>query len=366
MFILDYAADADGSCYLLERIQSRQSNESNNRLRKISSDGKVQWSRSGPISEEEFDFRELKGSFKRLLMDGRSRLYVAAPEHAGAIAEIDRDTGGVAHVYTSDKFGSEVFMDEEATVVYVLYFQDVNRRGLGFFKLAEHKVKAIVGGVELYGWLLYPFGVDSSSNIYAWNESAVARISSDGQIDIITVLDNVVVGPRDGVIFTSHLLSGNELSPLVQVGRYSPAGESSYKELRLPENLSPLRVGGWKLIHVDDRERLYLFGGEEPGRAGKLLIYSNNGDLEQTASMPSDLLLMESRLESYSFWDVDSRGRILSMTETNCAKWRRESVPVGLREKGCEAPIYFHASMPIHILVARSPSFGVFGCWLRS
>ena len=56
----------------------------------------------------------------------------------------------------------------------------------------------------------------------------------------------------------------------------------------------------------------------------------------------------------------------VSMTETNCAKWRRESVPVGLREKGCEAPIYFHASMPIYILVARSPSFGVFGCWLRS
>ena len=164
--------------------------------------------------------------------------------------------------------------------------------------------------------------------------SAVARISSDGQIDIITVLDNVVVGPRDGVIFTSHLLSGNELSPLVQVGRYSPAGELSYKELRLPENLSPLRVGGWKLIHVDDRERLYLFGGEEPGRAGKLLIYSNNGDLEQTASMPSDLLLMESRLESYSFWDVDSRGRILSMAETNCAKWRRESVPIWVKRKG--------------------------------
>ena len=25
-----------------------------------------------------------------------------------------------------------------------------------------------------------------------------------------------------------------------------------------------------------------------------------------------------------------------------------------------------HASMPIYILVARSPSFGVFGFWLRS
>ncbi len=57
---------------------------------------------------------------------------------------------------------------------------------------------------------------------------------------------------------------------------------------------------------------------------------------------------------------------VVSMTETNCAKWRRESVPVGLREKGCEAPIYFRASMPIYILVARSPSFGIFGFWLRS
>jgi hypothetical protein len=31
----------------------------------------------------------------------------------------------------------------------------------------------------------------------------------------------------------------------------------------------------------------------------------------------------------------------LSMAETNCAKWRRESVPVGLREKGFEARCYF-------------------------
>jgi hypothetical protein len=30
----------------------------------------------------------------------------------------------------------------------------------------------------------------------------------------------------------------------------------------------------------------------------------------------------------------------VSMAETNCAKWRRESVPVGLREKGFEAPAW--------------------------
>lgn len=47
-----------------------------------------------------------------------------------------------------------------------------------------------------------------------------------------------------------------------------------------------------------------------------------------------------------------ARGRV-STAETKCAGSRRDSVPVGLREKGCEAPIYFHASMPIHVLVAR-------------
>ena len=29
------------------------------------------------------------------------------------------------------------------------------------------------------------------------------------------------------------------------------------------------------------------------------------------------------------------------MAETKCAKWRRESVPVGVREKGFEAPVLF-------------------------
>ena len=35
---------------------------------------------------------------------------------------------------------------------------------------------------------------------------------------------------------------------------------------------------------------------------------------------------------------------LLSTAETKCAKWRRESVPVGLREKGCEALICWCAA----------------------
>jgi hypothetical protein len=32
---------------------------------------------------------------------------------------------------------------------------------------------------------------------------------------------------------------------------------------------------------------------------------------------------------------------LLSTAETKCAKWRRDIVPVGLREKGCEARFIF-------------------------
>ena len=52
--------------------------------------------------------------------------------------------------------------------------------------------------------------------------------------------------------------------------------------------------------------------------------------------------------------------RPVSTAETKCAKWRRDNVPVGLREKGFEAPVYFRVSVPIYFVVVRSPTFGVF------
>jgi hypothetical protein len=52
------------------------------------------------------------------------------------------------------------------------------------------------------------------------------------------------------------------------------------------------------------------------------------------------------------------------MAERNCAKWRRESVPVGLREKDLEAPVYFHGSVPIYFVVVSSASFCVLVFWL--
>ena len=313
LMILDYAVDAAGNSYLLERVHSMQSNQSINRLRKIKPDGEIQWSRTGPVSDQEFDFNSLKGSFTKLLMDGRSRLYLPATHHTGAIAEIDPASGAVARVYTSDKFSNQVFMNDLGVISYILYFPDSNRRGIGRFNLANQRFTFFVGGVELYGLLLYPFGVDASSNVYVWNDSAIVRISPDGKTHEMAAFDNIVVRSSDDAIFSSRLLSGNGRSSMVLVERHQPNGASMRRELQLPEDLSARYLGkggGWKLIHVDEQERYAIFGGEEPGQAGTLLVYSSHGDLEERITPPPDLLPIESTLENHSFWEVDAHGSV--------------------------------------------------------
>jgi hypothetical protein len=67
--------------------------------------------------------------------------------------------------------------------------------------------------------------------------------------------------------------------------------------------------------------------------------------LEVVGSLP---MVVRQRSLFLSQWDCD-RIELLS-----------ENVPVGLREKGFEAPVYFRVSVPIYFVVVRSPSFGVF------
>ena len=308
--ILDFAVDAVGQAYLIEHVQPRQSNLPYNRLRKIGPAGDILWSHTGPISDEEFDFGSLKGSFTKLLMDGRSQLFLPATRHAGAIAKIDTATGAVEHIYTSDKFSSQVFINERGIVGFILYFPDLNRRGIGYLATDDEKFSSFVGGTELYGLLLYPFGMDASSNLYVWNDGVISRISPKAEIDQIAAFDNIAVRPSDGAIFTSRSESGEGGLATVFVESHCAGVRSTRGELRVPAELCLRHPTGWKLIHVDDRERYIVFGGEEPGHAGTILIYSSSGNLVETASPPVDLLSTESRLQSYAFWEVDAQGRI--------------------------------------------------------
>jgi hypothetical protein len=306
--IRDYAVDEGGNCYLLEQIRQQNPKQLRNRLAKFSATGTLLWSREGPGTDEEFDVGELKGNFQRLWMDEKSRLFLPAIEHAGTIAEIDRQTGDVSRLHTSAKFSGNGFLSARGRVVYALYFQEQGRRGVGVFDLASESLTTTVGAPELYSWLASPFGVDESSNLYTWQDSAIARIAPDGRIAVMGKLENVCVGGADGTVYSSVLRKEAGASVL-QVTSHGRQGLTSHRELTL-RGTTGQSTGEWRLIHVDGLQRYYVFGGEEPGQAGTLQVYSDAGVLMETLSPPPDLLPLESTLESPAFWGVDRHGRI--------------------------------------------------------
>jgi hypothetical protein len=306
---VDYVVDGKGDCYLLEQLRLQNPIRMRNRLRKLSATGNVLWSREGPSTDDSFDVGELKGNFQRLWMDEDSRLLLPATEHAGVIAEIDPETGAVSRLHASAIFSRIAFLGARDQVVYVLYFPDIDRRGIGVFDIGSQNLTRVVGDPELYRWLVFPFGADGKSNLYAWRDSMIARIAPDGRIDVLGALENIAVGPTGDIVYSSLLRSKEAGVSALHVTSHERHGQTSDCELSLPETTGQ-SPGEWKLIHIDERQRYYVFGGEEPGKAGTLLIYSDQGVLVETLSPPPELLRFESTLERPSFWDVDRHGRI--------------------------------------------------------
>lgn len=322
-FTLDYQADEQGNCYLLEETR-RSSDRPRHRLRKVGFDGTDQWARA---LDDAPDHSDLSEANLRLLMDGRSHVYLAVAAHTGVIAEIDRASGDLTSTYRPEAFSSRVFINKNAVVFYTLYFPQMNRRGFGTFNLANGQAKSLVGGPQLYGLLLYPIGVDAAENLYVWSDSTISRVSFDARVEVVARLNNVVVRASDSCIFSSYVESGSGGELIVQVERHSFGGAPMRQALQIPPLLSGADDSEWRLIHVDDQGRHYVFGGEAPGRAGTLTVYSADGGLNETVSPPPNLLALESTLERHTFWVVDSVGRIyLPVTDGRGFKIVRLSV----------------------------------------
>jgi hypothetical protein len=317
--IADYAVAADGSVYLLERIQPGGTSPEQNRLRKLNCAGETQWVRTGLSSNEQFDPHTLTGRITALLIDGRSRLYLAALNPSGTISEIDVASGGTARVHAAAIVGGDVFMNERGIAYYIAYFPESRRRGIAVFDPASGHLRPTVFGSDAYGWLTYPLGVDTSSNVYAWKDASVARVSPDGRIEVLATINGVTLG-SDGVVISSRLVMRDDHSLTVEVERRDPGSWSgtgaNRSALHLPEDLGARPGGDWRLIHVDKNGRYFVFGGEAPGNAGRVLVYSHDGRFEKITPTHSALLTLESRIENHRLWTVDGRGRIyLPMTD---------------------------------------------------
>ena len=317
--IADYAVAADGSVYLLERIQPGGTSSEQNRLRKLNCAGETQWVRTGLSSNEPFDLHTLSGRITALLIDGRSRLYLAALNPSGLIAEIDVTSGGTARVCAAAIVGGDVFMDERGIAYFIAYFPEARRRGLAVFDPAGGHLRPMVFGTDAYGWLTYPLGVDTSSNVYAWKDASVARLSPDGRIEVLATINGVTLG-SDGVVISSRLVIRDDHSLTVEVERRDPGSSSdtgaNWRALHVPEEMGARPGGDWRLIHVDQNGHYFVFGGEAPGNAGRVLVYLHDGRFEEVTLTHSALLALELRIENHRLWTVDARGQIyLPMTD---------------------------------------------------
>ncbi len=306
--IQDYVVDAEGYSYVLETLHGPPEAFPLNRVRKVRADGAVEWARAGLVTEDRVDFDTLEGSFSQLLIDGQGSVYLPTTEPAGALARLDPQTGAVAAVYAWDEGEDPFFMDAAGTAYCVAYLSEVNRRALAAFDLQSGAKKTTVGDEALYGWLTYPIGVDRAGHFYASLHADLARIAFDGRVVWQDRVENVVVPASEGAVFVSR--SQTEPDRAVAVAVYRPDGTVAAESLALPPARAAAPDAAWRLIHVDDENRRYVFGGEQPGQAGTLLIYSEAGDLVEERTPPPDLLPLESRLENQLHWVAGADGSI--------------------------------------------------------
>ena len=189
----------------------------------------------------------------------------------------------------------------------MLYDPDQNRRGIGHLDLGSRRLTQVIGGRELFGWLLQPIGADHAGNVYAVQDSRVAQISPDGDLDVIATFDALVTAPGGQLLFTS-VVNPDEPSVLV-VEVYDRTGARIARHrLALPASGHPYDPQ-WRLVRADHGQQYDVFGGERPGHLGT--AYACRGHGAPILMDPAaDVLSRGSRLQRPGTWQVGTDGRV--------------------------------------------------------
>lgn len=288
---VDYVCDTTRHCVLLEQFEDE--GRQFNRLRRLDPSGAENWSRVGPTRQTDLDFNNLAGSFSKLLLDEGRALYLSTERHGPDVAEINSETGKVRRTLRQNEGAGVPFL--AVGRLYSVFFDpQTNRRGISVLDPSGRVSSQLFDGSEHFAWLVYPFGVDNHSWLYAWRNGRVARLSAQGQIQELGTMDSVAVRALDRMAFTSHV----GLDGIVVEGAGATITLSAPSDFRL--------------VHVDGQGRYYLLGGEAPDKPGELRVYSRDGLLESSTSPPENLHAIENRLPTYDAWQVDPQGRVTS------------------------------------------------------
>lgn len=291
--IVDYACEASGRCIVLEKIGG--AGQQVNRLRRVGGSEDGAWSRTGPSSTTPPDFAALFGDFSQVLLDETNRRLYLQAKHEPAIAELDAETGAVVGTLALPEGGGRAFLAGGRLGCVVLNPAG-NLRGIWRFDLERREAVEHPGTAEHFAWLVYPFGMDEASRIYAWREGRIARISFEGTLEEIFAISGVAVRAADKAVFTSRAVNG--------AVRIAGTGIGTDVELELAA------PPDFRLIAIDAKGRYHLLGPETPAADARRLVFSADLRLETDAPMP-ELPTIECRLPTYDLWQVDRSGRVI-------------------------------------------------------
>lgn len=305
--ILDFIIDDKGNSYVLESVWLNRFEQ--NRLRKFNREGNQIWVQTDPISKIQSKFSVSDVTYIQLGIDGQYNVYLLATHDVGIIARINPSDGQVIDVISADDRPDEVYINRLGKYFYILYLSDQRKRAVVLKSLYEQGKKVTVCDDSLYGYLTNPIGVDDYGNIYVIEAAQIARVSPGGKLNWKKIIDNIIVRSSDGTVYISSYDTKNNQGVL-EVVAYLCNGQALTSYLIVPNDMIVDCSGQWSLISVDQDSKYYVFGGEEPGRPGYLLIFSKKGILEDVKSPPTDLISIESKLQIFTYWAVDSQGRI--------------------------------------------------------
>jgi hypothetical protein len=306
--ISNFVTMQDGSAYTLDSADSAQFQNNSHQTYQIKYT-KIATNRSEKIWQNDFD----KKTPPQLLIDGNFQAFVALP-HADKFKIHKLTPQGLGELSAEWGIsGENLFINDKGVLFQTQMQWQTNppQRDWVSYDPNTKKISHIIGNNEIYGFLGNVIGVDHQGQAYSQDlqdPSSICKVIKSGQLVCTEKINNIVTLTKKGKVFISSNYSVNDHLSKVHIKIFSQQGEYlGSKEINI--NPTPQDGGGiWNLIHVSDEGNFYIFGGNDSLHQGRLLIYSSVGNLIQEQNLPSDILSIQSSLQSN--WSIDSQGYI--------------------------------------------------------
>lgn len=299
--VLDVVEDEAQGLYVAARLRSG-GGVSEGLLGRISPNGELSWVLNNSPA--------ITGEAAQVILGtrhhGNDAHLIVVNKDRGTVTFLEHKSGDTVSFEKAKVDLSGSFQIKSANLYFVAYLPDRNEKVVRVLDLVSGACSPILEHAGLSALLDYPIGIDGLGAILGWSGSAVVRLHA-GESAKLATFSNIAVRWRDGAVYWSEPPVKEDRSLSISVTGRTAAGTTAVVRCNIPVEL--WSESDFRLVHVDDTDRLHVFGGEGPAQPGTLLIYSATGRLESVVDGSADLFSIECRSAGYRSWQADHNGR---------------------------------------------------------